>query len=141
MGYINNNLLYSSFSILLISILLLGSPSSKVKPNIVGTYHLGKKNTPAFNMYKIQILRGHKYSYNYSQWVYGGEQITKTHGKWQLKGDSLILSPLYKTFRHSKRRIKKWNCTDEEKSKPQIFILNENRLVDTKYENRIFTKR
>jgi len=141
LGYINNNLLYSSFSILLISILLFGSPSSKVKPNIIGTYHLGKKNTPAFNMYKIQILRGHKYSYNYSQWVYGGEQITKTHGKWKLKGDSLILSPLYKTFQHSKRRLNKWNCTDEEKSKPQIFILNENRLVDSKYENRVFTKR
>ena len=125
---------------LILALFVLSFCFANKEKEIRGTYHLGTKGSPSYNDYQIQILKNNKFSINYTQWVYSSEQITKTEGNWELKGDSLILTPIKKSFWHSNVKKKEWKCGDFEECNQQVFILNGDKITRTDNDSMVYTK-
>jgi|GEM_PF-6783598 len=130
----------NSVAFLILALSVVSFCFSSKEKGIRGTYHLGAKDSPSYYDYQIQILRNNKFSINHTQWVYSSEQITKTQGNWELMGDSLILTPIKKSFWHSKVKKKEWKCGEFEECNQQIFIRNGNKITKTDNTNMVYTK-
>ena len=124
----------------LLTFILLSFSFSSKRSTILGTYHLGVKYTPSYNTYLIHLLRGHKYSMDHKRWIYSTEQITKIQGKWEQKGDSIILRPVTQSFWHSKHKKKEWKLKTKEDLKESCFTLKEGKLTDTENSRLVYTK-